>query len=49
VDEVSLLTEAQWHIGRHAIVKLNHALGLTQNAVDFAPEVGLLIPLGGNR
>jgi hypothetical protein len=42
VDEVSLLTEVQWHVSRHAILKVNSGLGLTPNATDFAPEVGLM-------
>jgi hypothetical protein len=42
LDEVSLLNEIQWIISPHAILKLNNALGLTTNAVDFAPEVGIM-------
>jgi hypothetical protein len=42
VDEVSLLTEAQWRVSPHALVKLNSGLGLTTNATDFAPEVGIM-------
>ena len=42
IDEVSLLTEVQWFINRHAVIKINNALGLTPNATDFAPEVGIL-------
>jgi hypothetical protein len=42
VDEVSLLTEIQWHLSRRAYVKLNNGWGLTPNATDFAPEVGIL-------
>ncbi len=42
VDEVSLLTEAQWQLSPHALVKLNSGLGLTTNATDFAPEVGIM-------
>jgi len=42
VDEISLLTEIQWGMGPHATVKLNNALGLTPNATDFAPEVGIM-------
>lgn len=45
VDEISLLTEIQWHAGRHVIVKLNNALGLTENATDVAPEVGVMFAL----
>jgi hypothetical protein len=42
IDEVSFLTEVQWFINRHAVIKINNALGLTPNATDFAPEVGIL-------
>ena len=42
VDEVSLLTEAQWHVARQAVLKLNSGWGLTKNATDFAPEVGII-------
>jgi hypothetical protein len=42
VDEISLLTEVQWHFSRHAILKVNSGLGFTPNATDFAPEVGLM-------
>ncbi|MGH7613265.1 MAG: hypothetical protein ACREMW_04350, partial [Gemmatimonadales bacterium] len=37
LDEIALLNEVQWFISPHAILKLNNALGLTTNAVDFAP------------
>jgi hypothetical protein len=43
VDEVSLITELQWQPRRFATFKFNHALGLTMNATDFAPEVGVMI------
>jgi len=42
VDEVSLLTEIQWHVSPHAVLKLNNGWGLTPNATDFAPEVGFM-------
>lgn len=43
IDEVSLLTEAQWQPSRHFTFKFNNGLGLTTNATDFAPEVGVMI------
>jgi len=43
VDEISLLTELQWQPSRHATFKFNSGLGLTMNATDFAPEVGVMI------
>jgi len=42
VDEVSLLTEIQWHFSPHAVLKVNNGVGFTTNATDFAPEVGIM-------
>jgi hypothetical protein len=42
LDEISLLTEVQLHFSGHAYLKLNNGWGLTPNATDFAPEVGIL-------
>lgn len=42
-DEWELITEAQWHMGRHAFLKLNNAFGLTSKATDWAPEVGVML------
>ena len=44
-DELSLITEVQWHLSRHAFIKLNNGLGLTSRATDWAPEVGILFTL----
>ena len=41
-DEVALITEAQWHFHPRYYLKLNNGFGLTKNATDFAPEVGLI-------
>jgi len=43
LDEVALITELQWHFHRRAFLKLNHGWGITTNATDFAPEIGLMI------
>jgi hypothetical protein len=45
LDEVELITEAQWHFHPRAFLKLNLGLGLTPNATDFAPEMGILFVL----
>jgi hypothetical protein len=42
VDEVTLLTEVQWRFARNAIFKMNNGWGLTPNATDIAPEVGVM-------
>jgi hypothetical protein len=42
IDEVSLITEIQWRFLRRATLKLNNGFGLTPNATDFAPEVGIM-------
>ena len=44
-DELSLITEAQWHISRNVMLKLNNGVGLTSKATDWAPEVGILFTL----
>jgi hypothetical protein len=42
-DELSLITEAQWHVLPHGFVRLNNGLGLTSKATDWTPEIGLLL------
>ncbi len=44
-DELSLITEAQWHITRNVMLKLNNGFGITSKATDWAPEVGILFTL----
>jgi hypothetical protein len=44
-DELSLITELQWHLNRHVVVKLNNGLGITSKATDWDPEVGILFNL----
>jgi hypothetical protein len=41
-DEGTLVTELQWHLSPHVVVRLNNGLGLTPLAPDWAPEVGVL-------
>lgn len=42
VDEVELITEVQWRFRPRAVLKVNNGLGLTPNAIDVAPEVGIM-------
>lgn len=42
LDEVALITEIQWHFLPRAFFKLNNGWGITKNATDFAPEVGVM-------
>jgi hypothetical protein len=42
LDEVELITEAQWHVSPRLFVKLNGGWGLTPNATDIAPELGVM-------
>jgi hypothetical protein len=44
-DELSLITEVQWHITGSVCLKLNNGLGLTSKATDWSPEVGILFTL----
>ena len=44
-DELSLITELQWHLSRNVYIKLNNGLGLTSKALDWTPEVGILFTI----
>ena len=48
-DGVELITEAQWHITRAVVLRLNSAFGLTSKATDWAPEVGIMFSLPVRR
>ena len=48
-DEVSLITEAQWHIVPHGFVRFNNGLGLTSKATDWTPELGILFTIPVSR
>jgi len=41
-DEIELIPELQWHVNETMFVKFNSALGLTPEAADWAPEVGVM-------
>lgn len=42
VDEISVITQVQWFFSPHARFRLNNAWGITPNATDIAPEVGIM-------
>ena len=44
-DEVSLITEAQWHLRPNMFVRFNTGVGLTSKATDWTPELGILLTL----
>ena len=48
-DELSLITELQWHLSRHVFIRFNNGLGLTSKATDWTPEVGILFTLPTRR
>jgi hypothetical protein len=48
-DELSLITEAQWHLGQNTFVRFNNGIGLTSKATDWTPEVGVVFSLRGVR
>ncbi|MGH7717854.1 MAG: hypothetical protein ACREON_03285 [Gemmatimonadaceae bacterium] len=41
-DEIEVITETQWFLRPHLMLKLNNAFGLTSKATDWAPEIGLM-------
>jgi hypothetical protein len=42
LDELSLIGELQYSLGKNAVLKLNTGVGLVKKAPDFAPEIGVL-------
>ena len=50
-DEVTLVTEAQWHLGRSVFIRFNQEVGLTSKATDWEPQIGVLftLPTGRSR
>ena len=48
-DELSLITEVQWHLGRRVFLRFNNGLGLTSKATDWSPEIGILLTLPARR
>ncbi|MGH7569141.1 MAG: hypothetical protein ACREL9_09260 [Gemmatimonadales bacterium] len=49
VDEVSLITEAQWHISPRVFIRFNQEIGLTSLATDWEPQLGVLFTLPTHR
>ena len=48
-DEISLITEAQWHLGRHVFIRFNQELGLTSRATDWEPQLGIFFTVPTSR
>ena len=44
-DEVSLVTEAQWHISPRVFMRFNQEIGLMSLATDWEPQLGVLFAL----
>jgi hypothetical protein len=44
-DEISLVTEGQWHLARHMFIRFNQEIGLSSRATDWEPQLGLLFTL----
>ena len=42
-DEVELIGEAQWHFSPRATLRLNLARGISDKAVDWGPDVGIVL------
>ena len=40
--ELSSIFELQWYFHKQAFLKLNTGIGLTREAVDYAPEIGIM-------
>jgi hypothetical protein len=48
-DEVAWISELQYRMTDWATLKLNNALGVTSKAVDWAPEVGIVLAIPTQR
>jgi hypothetical protein len=50
-DEVSAITEAQWHLTPKAFIRFSQEIGLTSKATDWEPQLGVLftLPTGRSR
>jgi hypothetical protein len=48
-DELSLITEAQWHVSNRVFFRFNNGVGLTSKATDWAPELGAVFSLPSRR
>jgi len=44
-DELSVITEAQWHILPHGFIRLNNGRGVTSKATDWSPELGMVFTI----
>lgn len=42
LDEVDFVNEIQWHFHRRAYLKVGTGIGLTPNATDLSPEIGIM-------
>ncbi|HJU75504.1 MAG TPA: hypothetical protein VJ717_17300, partial [Gemmatimonadaceae bacterium] len=43
IDEVEFVNEVQWHFHPRMFLKAGTGIGLTPNATDLAPEIGVMI------
>lgn len=44
-DEISAVTEAQWHLSPKAFIRFSQEIGLTSKATDWEPQLGVLFTL----
>ncbi|NII23833.1 hypothetical protein HB364_01990 [Pseudoflavitalea sp. X16] len=41
-DEVSLISDLQFHINKNMFIRINNGFGITSKATDYTPEAGIL-------
>lgn len=46
---LTLITEAQWHVRKNVFVRFNQEIGLTPEANDWEPQLGILFTLPTRR
>ena len=48
-NELSLITEAQWHLTPGLFIRFNQEIGLSSHATDWEPQLGVLFTLPTGR
>ena len=44
-DEITVVTEGQWHLNRYVFIRFNQEIGLTRNATGWEPQLGILFTI----
>jgi hypothetical protein len=48
-DELSFISEIQWHVLPHGFIRMNNGRALTSKATDWSPELGIVFTVPASR